>query len=400
MKKTLLSALIGATLSGSAFAQSSVTLYGLIDSGFVINSNAGGKRQFEMTSGNLQGSRWGMTGTEDLGGGLQVLFKLESGYTVNNGALGQGGDLFGRAAWVGLHNDQYGALLLGRQYDPVTVSLAQFTSAGAAGNGEVTEWAGPFGAHPADLDNLGGTNRTNNSIKYNSPDFHGLTFSAFYSLGGVAGNFTQNQIYSFASVYRHGGFAAGVGYMNQRDPNYSYWGDKPSSATATSASSLNMSSPVISGLASAGLMQGIVAGALYNFGSVTLKGAYSNVRYQDLGHEPGNGLNPQHLSGESIFNIGEISASYHLTPAFQLGASYALTNRSSVGALENATYNQVNLAADYALSKRTDLYLVAIYQHASGQDTTGKSAVAAIDGLTASSNDRQFATTFGIRHRF
>lgn len=401
MKRTLIAlGALGLGLTGSVHAQSSVTLYGLIDDGFVINNNAGGKNQFKMASGNLQGSRWGMRGEEDLGDGLQAIFKLENGYDITNGTLGQGGAIFGRAAWIGLQDSTHGTLTLGRQYDPVTVDIAQFTSVGSEGNGEVTEWAGVYGAHPGDLDNLGGTNRTNNGIKYTSPNFRGLTFSAFYSLGGVAGNFTNNQIYSASTVYKNGPFAAGVGYINMRDPNYSYWGDKPNSATSSSANSLNMSSPVFSGLASAGLMQEFAGGVLYRIGNATVKGEFSNVRYQNLGQEPGNGLNPLHLTGESAFNVGELSASYRITPPFQIGASFSHTNRSAVGSISSATYNQVDLEADYALSKTTDFYLVGIYQHATGEDTTGKTAVAAIDGLTPSSNSKQLAATVGMRYRF
>ena len=116
MKKSLLAlAALGAS-AGVAHAQSSVTLYGIVDEGFNINTNAGGKHLYNLSSGVLQGSRWGLRGTEDLGGGLQAVFVLEDGFDASTGKFGQGGLEFGRQAYVGLSSN-FGALTLGRQYD-------------------------------------------------------------------------------------------------------------------------------------------------------------------------------------------------------------------------------------------------------------------------------------------
>src|ERR1700739_2517468 len=152
MKKSLVAlAALGAFACG-AHAQSSVTLYGIVDEGFNINTNAGGKHLYNLSSGVLQGSRWGLRGTEDLGGGLSAIFVLENGFDVNTGKLGQGGLMFGRQAYVGL-SSRYGTVTLGRQYDSVVDYL------GPLGAGE--QWGGAFVAHPSDTDNLNNTNRTN-----------------------------------------------------------------------------------------------------------------------------------------------------------------------------------------------------------------------------------------------
>lgn len=119
-KQAILLASFG-VLSSAAYAQSSVTLYGIVDVGvlYVNNAVSGGKggQQWSLASSNLQGSRLGLRGTEDLGGGLSALFVLENGFTTNNGKLAQGGDLFGRQAFVGLSSQKFGMLTLGRQYD-------------------------------------------------------------------------------------------------------------------------------------------------------------------------------------------------------------------------------------------------------------------------------------------
>jgi predicted porin len=397
MKKQIFSAAVMGTLGAcglSAHAQSSVTLYGLVDAGFVFNNNAGGKHQYEETSGNLQGSRWGMQGTEDLGGGLKAIFRLENGFSVNTGALGQGGDEFGRAAWVGLSNS-YGTVRLGRQYDPLTTYMAGYTAGGGSGHGVVINWSGPYGSHPGDVDNLGGTNRTNNSIRVDTIKYRGLQASGFYSIGGKAGDFTNNQIYSLATSYETGPFSAGAAYLNARDPNFSFYGDKPSSSLTAS----NMSSPVYSGFSAAHSMGIFSTGAAYSLGQAVITAEYSNIRFDNLASN-GPALNPLKLSGNTIFNIEELNVAYRFTPETQVGVSFAHTNRSGVGSLASGAYNQLDLEGDYALSKATDLYLVGIYQHANGTDSTGKAAVAQIDGLTASANNRQIAVTAGIRHRF
>ncbi len=108
-----------------AHAQSSVTLYGIVDAGIAYvhnaqNANGGNASSLvKFSSGNLSGSRWGLRGTEDLGGGLAALFQLENGFNIGTGALGQGQREFGRKAVVGLSSSTYGTVTLGRQYDPV-----------------------------------------------------------------------------------------------------------------------------------------------------------------------------------------------------------------------------------------------------------------------------------------
>ncbi len=108
-------------------AQSSVTRYGLIDEGFNYTSNVGGHSNYQLESGFAQGSRWGLKGTEDLGGGLKAVFQLENGFDVNSGNLGQGSRMFGRQANVGLSSDRFGTVTVGRQYDSVVDYFAPFT---------------------------------------------------------------------------------------------------------------------------------------------------------------------------------------------------------------------------------------------------------------------------------
>jgi predicted porin len=116
--------MFGAGLGATAHAQSSVTLYGIVDTGVTFANHskvAPGQsgNQWALGTGNRQNSRWGFIGKEDLGGGLAAIFNLESGIAMNNGALQQGGRLFGRMAYVGLQSSEYGSLMLGRQQVPM-----------------------------------------------------------------------------------------------------------------------------------------------------------------------------------------------------------------------------------------------------------------------------------------
>lgn len=114
----MVAALMG-VFATAAHAQSSVTLYGLIDAGITYTNNQNGHSNWKETSGLVNGSRWGLRGAEDLGGGLKAIFTLENGFNIANGKLGQGSREFGRQAFVGLSSNQLGSVTLGRQYDSV-----------------------------------------------------------------------------------------------------------------------------------------------------------------------------------------------------------------------------------------------------------------------------------------
>ncbi|RBB94738.1 porin, partial [Pseudomonas sp. MWU12-2115] len=169
------------------------------------NNNAGGKHLYSMASGVLQGSRFGMRGTEDLGGGLKAIFTLENGFDVNSGKLGQGGLMFGRQAYVGL-SSQYGTVTPGRQYD----SVVDFVGPLEAGD----QWGGYIAAHPGDLDNFNNAYRVNNAVKFTSQSYGGFTFGGLYSFGGQAGQFSKNQVWSLGAGYNNGPLVLGVGYLN------------------------------------------------------------------------------------------------------------------------------------------------------------------------------------------
>src|SRR5262245_39183159 len=137
-------ALAAAGAAGTASAQSSVTLYGVVDAFYQYAT--GGNSINRLQSGGINGSRLGVRGAEDLGGGLKALFTLESGINLDDGSVGQSGVFWGRQAFVGLGSD-FGTLTLGRQYSSVyfvTTDLSEFSNNPA---GPSTAVIGGFGGY-------------------------------------------------------------------------------------------------------------------------------------------------------------------------------------------------------------------------------------------------------------
>ena len=173
-----------------ALAQSSVTLYGIVDDSIAyqssqtsLGSTSGGRSNVKMASGIWAGSRFGLKGAEDLGGGTKAIFQLESGFNMQHrrAAIHQR-DV--RPAGMGrLTNPTYGTLTAGRQYTSYYTLLSPYSP---------TTWlTGYFGAHPGDLDALDTIYRANNSLVYTSPKLYGLTVSGSYSFAGVPGSVNQ-----------------------------------------------------------------------------------------------------------------------------------------------------------------------------------------------------------------
>jgi predicted porin len=134
------------------------------------------------------------------------------------------------------------------------------------------------------------------------------------------------------------------------------------------------------------------------FGSLNVNLAYSNTRFEEMGSA--SGPNTLHYQGTAAFNNVEINAKYQLTPSLLAGLAYDYTRNGGAGGRDGANYNLFSAGLDYFLSARTDVYTLAVYEKASGTDSTGQSAVAQITGLTPSTTDKQVSLRVGIRHKF
>jgi len=356
-----------------AHAQSSVTLYGIIISGvsYVHNSD-GQSSQFRTTS---FGSRWGMRGSEDLGGGLKTVFILENGYNSNNGGLAQGGREFGRKAVVGLSSDTLGTVTLGRQFDPM-VDLVQPLQANTV--------IGVFTA-PGDVDNADASIRIQNSVKWVSPTWGGVKAEALYGVGGVAGSATNGQSYAAGLGYNKGSLGLGAGYLHIDNGTASLRG----TATTTSTADSLFGSAVNSAYSSAKAIEIVRAIATYQFGPVTVGtlGSFSD-------YEP---------DGASKFKTSEkykvISpfAIWQITAPLSTNIGYLYMKSSGAS---SATYHEAAFQVDYALSKSTDVYSFIAYTHASGSNGLG-AAQAVIGSLDQNAGKpSQVNINFSIRHFF
>jgi predicted porin len=396
----LLSAMLAALSGKEACAQSSVTLYGTVDAGVIYTTNqqvtdasgaVHGGHNVQMSGGNLVPSRWGLMGTEDLGGGLKTMFALENQFLTGTGAMLQSGSLFSRQAWVGLRDDRFGTLSFGRQYD----SYSDFLGVYASSN----NWSTLYGSHFGDVDNLNEAFNMNNAVKFTSVDFSGFTFGGTFSFGGQAGNFAERRGYAFAAAYNHGPFSVSAGYMAINNPLTAvlggasgYIGDFACSNAAANYCELQ----------DAHSLKAFGAGGSVAIGQATVALVYTHTRLEQSAYFASS----TRPSGANVsFDIAELNFVYALTPEWTLGSAYIFNNVRVSG--ENSTrFHQLNLGANYALSKRTALYAVAIAQKASGaglgvDPATGAAAnYAQIPNLVNSNSDRQLAVMAGIRANF
>jgi GBP family porin len=218
--KALAGAGMGAALCAHAMAQSSVTLYGIVDSGITYTNNQKGSSTWQATGGNEQGTRWGLLGKEDLGGGTSAVFKLENGFNIETGAASQNGRIFGRQAWVGLSNDRWGTFTMGRQYNAAQDSLAPLQIGASI---SLTQYA----LHPFDTDDLNNSFRTDNSVKYVTPTLAGFQGNAMYGFSNET-NFAQNRSWSLGGTYGTGPLHLGVAYVVLDNPALDTTGAIPS----------------------------------------------------------------------------------------------------------------------------------------------------------------------------
>ncbi|GGY30715.1 porin [Pseudoduganella albidiflava] len=351
MKRTLRT-LCAASLCTTTLAHADpVTIYGLIDAGLTRYSDsataAGGPRQLtKMDTGVANANRIGFKGVEQLGDGLSAFFTLETGYTLDDGALGQGGLIFGRQAFVGLAN-QYGSVSVGRHYDFMINQNAYSTGAATV--------AGllAFGLHASPRtagvlnDRIYAGDRVNNSVKFQSRAFGGWSVGALYGIGEVAGNSDAGRTYSVRVAYDAGPASAALAMTDLRDAAGVY-------------------TTRIYGL-----------GGSYQVGSVRAFSLLTHVRNN---------------SGRQLeATNAEVGATWAAAPLVDLSAGVQRQSRNN--AIGSA--HQLTLVANYKFSARTNVYAVGAFLRDRGfpAQTTAAVGVPDADGT-------QNALRIGIRHLF
>jgi predicted porin len=373
--------LIGCGLfAANAHAQSSVTLYGVIDEGIDYVNNSGGHSLWRMRDGTydgVYGSRWGLKGSEDLGGGLSAIFKLEAGFSTENGQSRQGGREFGRQAYVGLSHAQFGTVTFGRQYDSVVDYLQPLTAPG--------QLAGPL-VHAGDIDNTDNSFRVDNSVKYASPKIGGFTFGGLYSFTNTnAPGRGTTGLWSVGANYAFGPLSVAGAYLYAKNPallltDGNYVGNTTGAAIGATGPFSYVGNPANEQVFGAALN--------YTLGSATLGIDYTNTKFNDA-----NGTN-----GTVRFDNYEAWGRYYFTPAWYVGAQYVYTHGNIGYSQAIPIYHQVGLTTSYSLTKRTSVYAMGVWQKAAGAASNADIFDGAVG--SASTNNHQLMGRVGIYHLF
>lgn len=336
----------------AAHAQSSVTLYGLADAGIeYLNHVPDAAKQsanlVRMTSGNIAGSRWGMRGIEDLGGGLKGIFLLEGGMALDSGSAAQGGRLFGRRAYVGL-SGPYGDLTLGRHHNLMFDLIISY---------DPMFFAPKYSAFSHDTWLAG---RVDNAVKYTGK-FGALTTAVLYSFGVDSTVSNGSEVPGNSRVGRD--MSVGFSYELEKVRFAGVYDQLNGTSIATAERTERR----------------YVASVAADIGSVM---AYVGYRR----------LVSQLLASMSRTDLIWTGANWSVTPTLTLtGAVYKTNDRTSA-----KDPMSIVLSADYRFSKRTDAYLTTSYTK-----NKGGSALSAngYDGSVLPGAN-QLGAVIGMRHTF
>lgn len=362
MKKSLLALAVLGAFAGVAQAQTSVTIYGSFDAG-VRNQrdiNAAGNSRTTMSSnGTYNSNRLGFKGVEDLGGGLNAHFTLESGFNSGTGALNNTDNrLFQRSAFVGL-GGQWGSLDLGRQY---TVA---FKTVGAYD---------PFnykftGIIPLTGASVSAGTRVDNDIQYTGT-FGPLTARAEYALAESANGGRASNHAAVGGTYANGPLSFGAAYT-VRKANVAGTG-----APANLQDNKNWT-----------------VGGAFTFGPGRVAAGYQQET-QDRA-----------TGGEADQKNAWIGGSYDITPALGLTAAYYHTKVDAgafgVGNTAAGKRGLFIVGATYALSKRTNFYADIDYAKYKDGLENGPTAITSQSSLRAApGQDSMMGVSVGINHLF
>jgi predicted porin len=359
MKPTLITLALLAPLSAAAQAPPAVEVYGVLDAGVVAERGCRGDcARARVDSGIASGSRLGVRGREDLGGGTSAVYTLEAGILNDTGASDQNGKLFGRQAYVGL-DGPLGLVTLGRQYNLVYETL--------------TDVADPFhGGMAGSAANLVGyTNkRYDNTIKYQSPRARsGLIGSAIYSFGESPYNSKVNRAYGATIGYAKG--MVNLSITHQRKENML-------DATGTT--------PPVDQSA-----RNTLVAANVDFGRFVGYAAYGHSRGD--GSSPWNMDNPYGAVAQSTPSNN--SRDVLVGVAVPMGATTFLASyiRKDDRGLADRDANQLAVGFSYAFSRRTDWY--AAFAKIQNRNGAGYTV-----GNANNSGRGDHAVNVGLRHSF
>lgn len=339
--------------ASSVYAQSSVTLYGIVDAGLLYTSKTANSateensgKQFSLIDAGSIPSEFGLQGVEDLGGGLKAKFTIESGISTANGGAGiSNGNFFGRQTWVSLENN-LGELKAGLQFTPFFLALYKLDPRGLSTFGSSSNIYSDSVVATGVFDS--------NAVSYTSPVISGFQGGVLYALGGEAGNFSAGRNYSADLTYDNGPLMIDAAFY-----------DGNSGGT--------VQTPVPTTVEFVGRM----LGASYKFGELTIKASFTSYK----------------IAASFTNNVYGGGGSYNLTPTLNVnGGVWYTTDRN------NPTNHSIlgAVGAQDFLSKSTSAYAQIGVVNNHGKMNTGLS----INGATQGVAGTTVGAVVGIRHFF
>ncbi|GAB2846132.1 porin [Pseudoduganella ginsengisoli] len=367
MNRTLIAAASTFFTATLAHAQSNVAFYGSIDSGPTYVSNVRGHSVTLVDDGVLQADRFGLRGSEDLGGGTRAIFNLEGGFVASTGAQPRAGVLFNRQSYAGLAGG-WGTLAIGHQTNMM------FDAVGKLSNGVL--FGSFYAFHPGNIDEFANVGQVDNAVKFTSASYGGLTAGAMLSLGEQPGDAAKNRAFGVNASYVRGPLKLGGAYTSANN--------KALNLGAALGIKTLLGQNLIGGSASAPVYTPLQADKVRNTGvgaSYALDGV---LLHAAIGHSK-----IQTAAGSVAMTTPEGGVNVQLTPADSLNFAVSSTR------LADKRWRQFEINNVVSLSKRTEVYAMAVFQKASGAG-----AVAAINSLGLAAGQRQHAIRLGVHHLF
>ena len=377
MKKTLLAAALIAGFAGVAKAETSVILYGIVDTGVAyeqvkVRSSTGEKLKSTRTGlkdGGLSGNRWGLKGSEDLGDGLRANFRLESGFNLSDGRSAQDSRLFGRWATIGLSGDSWGSLDFGRQDNVASRFFVDAYGTGKWDTGAVRAFGGG-------VDGL----RLDNAVVYATPSFEGFQAAVGYTFKHDG---TQDWKQKGEKNQNSNGWTAGLRYANgpiEVAGTYDNIRLGSSGNPGNYTQFKRASSYTVSGA--------------YDFEVVKLSLAFgqsfdgyyfltSDYNLTPSGYAKKYDVNSYAVSLSAPVGNGTLAGTYNLAQPRKLAKTDLYVDANG-NAIKSKKQHSFGLSYDYPLSKRTTVYAIGGYTKHVDFSDSGKRTVAGV----------------GVRHAF
>ncbi|SFM87873.1 porin [Variovorax sp. OV329] len=345
-------------LAGFAQAQDTLTVYGVADM-YGEGLWGGNGRVQRLQSGGLSGSRLGFRGRENLGGGLDADFVLETGLNMDEGTYGQNA-IFGRQSYVGFGYEPFGRVMLGRQYSSLYRISDEFSTFSNLSNGPSTSVIGGFGGYEpvrGSADSAtgnGGPARLNNSARYESPTWGGFRFGVQGGFGEVVNDAGGNRVYDAYARYAQGPVAISAAMVD----------DRGGSVTPDAH------------------RRSYIVGGAYSYGSLRLRGGYLQVDDRSPANQDGNGwwVGADYRLGTSLVKIQYV------------------VNRPKY--IDNARTEGLGVGYEYSLSKRTTLYTGLTYFRNQEGAGLGRASFSIPSGITSTTENDLTQWIGGMRFTF